>query len=119
MRLMLLPVALVFAGPPSLAAPPSLPKFARVQRDAAPQPCALPAYPKASLRNHEEGRPTLRYTVDSAGKLVSVSVAKSSGFRDLDKAALRGFEKCPFSAAMINGQAVQSSGLVQYDWRLE
>jgi protein TonB len=119
MRLLLPFVAILCAAPPGAAAPAYMPKFARVEHEPASEPCALPAYPKSSLRNGEAGKPTLRYTVDESGMLVNVVVLKSSGFRDLDKAALRAFEKCRFSAATINGRAVRASGLVQYDWRLE
>ena len=119
MRLLPIVLTLCLAAAPSLAAERYVPRFVRAQNVAAPQPCALPDYPKASKRNDEYGAVTLRYSVDSSGKLVSVSVAKSSGFRDLDRAALRGFEKCRFSAATINGHAVQSGGLVRYNWELE
>lgn len=48
----------------------------------------LPIYPAASRRKNEEGKTTLRVYVDSFGYPVIVGLRQSSGFKNLDRAAI-------------------------------
>jgi protein TonB len=98
------------------------PKFAR---DYAPnvmlQPplCRIPAYPRASLRNEETGVTVLRFTVKATGHLERVHIVRTSGFRDLDQAALDAFSRCLFVPAAINGKPIETTNTIQYVWTLE
>jgi protein TonB len=44
---------------------------------------------------------------------------RSSGFRDLDRAAQNALSLCYFRPASIKGQPVQSALDIQYVWTLE
>jgi protein TonB len=97
------------------------PKFAREE-----QPgfilfdlCSKPQYPKSSLRNEEQGTVTLRFTVGANGRLLKQQLLRSSGFRDLDRAAQNALSLCSFRPASIKGQPVQSALDIQYVWRLD
>lgn len=95
------------------------PRFARDQQKAQPLPCALPVYPKSSQRNEEVGSTTIRYAISSDGKAYNVTVLRSSGFRDLDRAAIAAMEKCRFTPASIAGRPIQAIMLARYDWGLK
>jgi protein TonB len=98
------------------------PKFARDEQPAQPLAfdlCPRPVYPKASLRNEETGVVTLRFTIGANGRLLKQQVLRSSGFRDLDRAAQGALSQCYFRPASIKGQPVQSPMEMQYVWTLE
>lgn len=97
------------------------PRLARQEHEATPlmEICRKPEWPKSSLRNEETGTVTLRLTVAPTGRILDTLVVKSSGFRDLDKAALVGLMRCKFRPAAINGVPVQSHSYMQYVWTLE
>jgi len=101
---------------------PYVPKFARVEQRAELLDfglfCTKPEYPKASLRNEEQGRTTIRLTVAPTGR-VSAAIEKSSGFRDLDNATLRAMQSCFLRPASINGAPVQDVVKLQYVWTLQ
>jgi protein TonB len=119
-RLTLLLGGLVFCA----AAPAQeyQPKFAR---DSAPNAmlgapvCRPPAYPRASLRNEETGVTVLRFIVKATGHVEQVRIIRTSGFRDLDQAAIDAFSRCLFVPAAINGKPIQSTNTIQYVWTLE
>jgi protein TonB len=119
MRPLLFLLSLALPVATAQAAQPYFPKFARVQQDAQLRPCAAPDYPKASRRNEETGSTTLRYALSPTGTVIDVTVVKSSGFRDLDKAAINGLNKCKFTPANVAGKPVRASMLVKYRWDLE
>jgi protein TonB len=81
--------------------------------------CAKPEYPKASLRNEETGISTISFLIGVDGHVMDSKVTKSSGFRDLDKAAQAALGKCRFKPATVDGKAVQDWQAVQYGWTLE
>lgn len=82
--------------------------------------CGKPDYPKNSARNEEEGTVIIKFTVGADSKVVSAQIERSSGFRDLDKAAVAFLSACKnFKAGTENGKAVESSTRVAYEWKLE
>jgi len=110
-------------APPVPNAPPAPPApAAGPARTAAVvdfNTCSKPEYPKSSLRNEETGVSTILFKIAADGSVQGASIQKSSGFRDLDKAAMAALSKCRFKAATENGQAVESSQPVQYVWTLD
>jgi protein TonB len=109
---------------PALAAAEgtSMPKFARAQTPAEVldfSTCRRPEYPKSSLRNEETGMTTLGFIVAPTGRLVNATVSRSSGFRDLDRAAVTALSTCRFRPASIANKPVQSFIHVQYVWSLQ
>ena len=110
--------------PPAFAAAEGtyVPKFARLQTPAEvldSSTCPKPEYPKASLRNEETGTTTLRFIVAPTGRIVDAKVARSSGFRDLDRASLISVSQCLFRPATIDNRPVQQPTFVQYVWSLQ
>jgi protein TonB len=81
--------------------------------------CAKPEYPKASLRNEETGTVVLSFLIGAEGKVMDSKISKSSGFRDLDRAAQNALGKCRFKPAMVDGKPEQQWTPVQYVWTLE
>jgi protein TonB len=81
--------------------------------------CEKPEYPKSSLRNEETGTSTILFQIAADGSVKGASVQKSSGFRDLDRAAMTALSKCRFKPGTENGQPVESQQPVQYVWTLE
>jgi TonB family protein len=97
------------------------PKFAREEQPGQItfELCGKPEYPKSSLRNEEQGTVTLRFTIAPTGRLLKQELARSSGFRDLDRAAQNALSQCHFRPTSIKGQPVQSSLDIQYVWTLD
>ncbi|MDN4058642.1 energy transducer TonB [Massilia sp. YIM B02769] len=122
--LLLLP-ALASAAPaaPAANAPDQYaPKFARITQPAeilSWDLCPKPGYPRASIRNEETGVVTLGFTVAASGHLLGATVARSSGFPNLDNAAYAALTRCRFRPASLDGQPVQASMQVQYVWTLD
>ena len=81
--------------------------------------CAKPEWPKSSLRNEETGTVTLSFLIGVDGRVADSKIVKSSGFRDLDKAAVNGIGKCKFKPTMVDGKPEQAWMSMQYVWTLE
>ena len=66
-----------------------------------------PRYPALSLRNGEEGTVLLLVKVDATGKPIDVELKKSSGYRELDKNAMKHvLATWRFHPAMHQGVAI-------------
>ncbi len=81
--------------------------------------CAKPAYPAAALRNGDEGTVTLAFLIGKDGHVASAKVERTSGYRDLDRAAMQGLSMCAFKPGSIDGVAQESWARMQYAWRLD
>ncbi|MGB9108420.1 MAG: energy transducer TonB [Telluria sp.] len=97
------------------------PKFAREDQPGSIlfDLCSKPEYPKSSLRNEEQGTVALRFTIAPTGRLLKLELARSSGFRELDRAAQNALSQCRFRPTSIKGQPVQSPVDVQYVWTIQ
>jgi periplasmic protein TonB len=104
-------------APPAPATKPAGPS--RTEAVADFNTCARPEYPKSSLRNEETGTTTLQFLIGVSGNVMDSKLQKSSGFRDLDRAAQSALSKCRFKPAMVDGQPQQAWTAVQYVWTLE
>jgi protein TonB len=115
------PATTELAAPRPAAAPAAAPAATgvRVAAVADFNTCAKPEWPKASLRNEETGTVTLSFLIGTDGRVADSKVVKSSGFRDLDKAALAGIGKCRFKPGMVDGKPEQAWMQMQYVWTLE
>lgn len=79
-----------------------------------------PAYPSASLRANEQGTTQLEVCVSAAGRVTSVSVAKSSGFERLDDAAAKWIRGERFAPGKIGGVSQSMCGhSVYYEWSVK
>jgi protein TonB len=75
-------------------------------------------YPKASLMNEEQGEVSLAFLVSADGSVVDSKVEKSSGFKGLDKAAVKGISACKFKPGTKDGAPAQTWAKVDYVWKL-
>lgn len=81
--------------------------------------CAKPAYPAGALRNGDEGTVILAFLVGKDGRVASARIERTSGHRDLDRAALNGLSMCAFKPGTVDGVAYESWARMQYAWTLE
>ena len=92
----------------------------------APSPMQLeyrtapaPDYPRMALRRGITGTVLLQVLVGIDGRPLDVTVAKSSGNRELDEAArAQVLRRWSFQPATKNGQAVQAIGMVPIEFAL-
>jgi protein TonB len=76
-------------------------------------PCTI-EYPKASLVNEEKGTVVMSLKLAADGKVLESKLAKTSGFKNLDKAALASITKCHF---MPPGGETWAN--MEYVWKLD
>lgn len=115
-----LPAAPAPPAPPVPPAPPAPPaKSIKTAAIANFSTCAKPEWPRSSLRNEETGTVTLAFVIGVDGRVVDSKITKSSGFRELDKAAVNAISKCVFKPGTTDGKPEQSSMQMQYVWTLE
>jgi protein TonB len=76
-------------------------------------------YPKASLMNEEQGTVTMSFLVDAQGNVVESKLEKTSGFKNLDKAAMKALTACKFKPGTKDGAPAQTWTKVDYAWRLD
>jgi protein TonB len=81
--------------------------------------CATPNYPASAARNGETGTVTLALLVGTDGRVSSSRVQKSSGSRELDRAAVNALSLCQFKPAMNNGAPEAGWAQIAYVWSLE
>jgi protein TonB len=76
-------------------------------------------YPKASLMNEEQGTTSMAFLVNADGSVADSKVEKSSGFKGLDKAAIKGLSACKFKPGTKDGAPAQTWTKVDYAWKLD
>jgi len=81
--------------------------------------CTRPDYPKNALRNGDSGTVMLAFLIGTDGRVVESRIEKSSGFRELDRAAQTGLSLCRFQPGTIDGVPQQSWTRMQYVWHLD
>jgi len=108
-------------APPAPPAPPAQApaKSVHIPAVADFSTCAKPEWPKSSLRNEETGTVTLSFLIGVDGRVADSKIVKSSGFRELDKAAVAGISKCHFKPGLTDGKPEQAWMQMQYVWTLE
>ena len=110
------------AQPVQAEAPPAQPSdnsgAMRTAVLADPNGCAKPDYPANAARNGETGTVTLALMVGTDGKVTSSRVQKSSGHRELDRAAVNALSMCRFKPAMNNGTPEAGWAQIAYVWTL-
>lgn len=79
-----------------------------------------PAYPRRALQQRLSGTVLLQVLVGTDGRPLEVTVARSSGHRELDDAArVQVLKRWSFQPASSNGQPVQAMGLVPIQFTLQ
>lgn len=82
-------------------------------------PCAPPEYPRASLANEDKGVVVLGVLVGADGKAGEIKIEKTSGFRNLDRAATAAFVKCKFKPATKDGKPDPQWTTITFEFKLE
>lgn len=110
------PVASDTAGPTeSIAVASAGPAPMQLEYRLAP----APAYPRRAQQQRLTGTVLLQVLVGIDGRPLEVSVARSSGHRELDEAArAQVLKRWSFQPAMRNGQSVQAIGMVPIQFAL-
>ncbi|MGV7208906.1 energy transducer TonB [Oxalobacteraceae bacterium A2-2] len=75
-------------------------------------------YPKTSLLNEEQGTVSMAFLVGADGNVVDSKIDKSSGFKNLDKAAIKALTACKFKPGTKDGAVAQTWAKVDYAWKL-
>ena len=109
----ILAAALAMAAVPALAAPGDMPP-----RVDPASPNVQPPYPDGAQVNGEEGDIALSVEVSSRGKVRNVRVTRSSGFVDLDNAAIGGVMGWHFLPAIKDGDTATEWTTVNIVYRL-
>ena len=78
----------------------------------------VPRYPRSARKLKHEGKVTVEAMLDGDGAVVSVRVASSSGFHDLDEAALEAVRNGHFAPAKIDGTGVSATLTMDFEFRL-
>jgi protein TonB len=81
--------------------------------------CTRPEYPRNAQRNGDTGTVTLAFLIGTDGKVIESKVEKSSGSRELDRAAQAGLSLCRFQPGTVDGVPYQSWTRMQYVWNLD
>ncbi len=76
-------------------------------------------YPKASLMNEEQGTVTMSFLVNADGTVADSKLEKTSGFKNLDKAAMKSLSACKFKPGTKDGAPAQTWTKVDYAWKLD
>lgn len=76
-------------------------------------------YPKASLMNEEQGTVSASFLVNADGSVADSKLDKTSGFKNLDKAALKAISACKFKPGTKDGAPAQTWSKVDYAWKLD
>ncbi|WP_338771305.1 energy transducer TonB [Massilia sp. METH4] len=76
-------------------------------------------YPKASLMNEEQGTVSMSFLVSAGGDVKDSKIDKSSGFKNLDKAAIKSLSACKFKPGSKDGSPAETWTKVDYAWKLD
>jgi protein TonB len=76
-------------------------------------------YPKASLMNEEQGTVSMSFLVSPDGSVMESKLEKTSGFKNLDKAAIKSISACKFKPGTKDGSPAQTWTKVDYAWKLD
>ena len=75
-------------------------------------------YPKAALVNEEQGVVSMAFLVGADGMVVEAKIEKTSGYKNLDRAAVKAISACKFKPGTRDGALAQTWTKVDYVWQL-
>lgn len=109
------PVEVSIPGPPDPAPPVTAPPAIERAGDLSSTMIAAtpPRYPTESRRSREQGTVVLTVTLGTDGAVADISIARSSGFERLDRAALAAVRRWRWSPTKRNGAPVMVRGVVE------
>ena len=98
---------------------PAAPRQARLDAPPKPRRNIRPDYPKGARQRGEQGDVILEIRVNASGAVDDVKVAVSSGFAELDEAAVRAAKAAKFSPARSGRDAVASTARLKLQFKLK
>lgn len=101
------------------SAPPVAPRQARLDAPPKPNRNIRPDYPKGARQRGEQGDVILEIRVNAAGTVDNVKVATSSGFAELDEAAVKAARAAKFSPARSGREPVASTARLKLQFKLK
>jgi protein TonB len=81
--------------------------------------CVRPDYPARAARNGDTGTVSLALLIGVDGKVTDAKIKQTSGFKELDRAAISALSMCKFKPATTNGVAEPAWGQIAYVWSLD
>lgn len=103
----------------AVSAPAMAPRQARLDAPPKPRRNIKPDYPKGSRQRGEQGEVVLEIRVNAEGAVDDVKVATSSGFVELDEAAVRAAKAAKFSPARSGRESVASVARLKLSFKLK
>ena len=102
-----------------VSAPTVAPRQARLDAPPKPKRNIRPDYPKGARQRGEQGDVVLEIRVNAEGAVDHVQVAASSGFAELDEAAVRAAKAAKFSPARSGRDPVASTARLKLSFKLK
>ena len=102
-----------------VSAPVVAPRQARLDAPPKPKRNIRPDYPKGARQRGEQGDVILEIRVNAEGAVDHVKVAVSSGFAELDEAAVRAAKGAKFSPARSGHDPVASTARLKLQFKLK
>ena len=96
----------------------SAPRQARLDAPPKPKRNIKPDYPKGARQRGEQGDVILEIRVNAEGTVDDVKVATSSGFAELDEAAVKAAKSAKFSPARSGRESVASTARLKLQFKL-
>lgn len=107
------------AAAASVPATAAAPRQGRVDAPPSPRRNIKPDYPKGARQRGEQGDVTLEIVVSESGCVGDVRVASSSGYSELDEAAVKAVKSARFTPAKRGRQAVSSTARITLTFKLK
>ena len=102
-----------------VSAPTVAPRQARLDAPPKPKRNIRPDYPKGARQRGEQGDVILEIRVNAEGAVDHVKVGASSGFAELDEAAVRAAKAAKFSPARSGHDPVASTARLKLSFKLK
>ena len=102
-----------------VSSPAVAPRQAKLDAPQKPRRNIRPDYPKGARQRGEQGDVVLEIRVNADGTVDGVSIAVSSGFAELDEAAVRAAKAARFSPARSGREPVASTARLKLQFRLK
>ena len=99
--------------------PTAAPRQARLDAPPKPKRNIKPDYPKGARQRGEQGDVVVEIRVNAEGTVDEVKVATSSGFPELDEAAVRAARAAKFSPARSGHDPVASTARLKLQFKLK
>lgn len=99
--------------------PQAAPRQAKIDAPPRPKKTIRPEYPRLSRLRGEQGDVIVEIIVNERGTVDEVTVVASSGYSELDAAAVKAAKAAKFNPARADGAAVRSTARLTLNFQLK